>query len=121
MSYSQGGLIEATDYNGFVASVNALWGTGSGDSGYGQSTTLSTVSVSNTVTATQWATLISRLDSMRQHQSGVATGIGQPTTGDTIEYINTLSTEMCSVHLHGAVPTKCVISLTQAALLHLMQ
>jgi len=97
MSYSQGGLIEATDYNGFVSSVNALWGTGSGDSGYGQTSTLSTVSVTNTVTATQWATLISRIDSMRQHQSGVATGIGQPTTGDTIEYINTLSSEISTI------------------------
>lgn len=97
MSYSQGGLIEATDYNGFVASVNAIWGTGSGNSGYGQTNTLNTVSASNTVTATQWATLISRIDSMRQHQSGVASGIGQPGTGDLIEYISTLNTQISTI------------------------
>jgi hypothetical protein len=51
MSYSSGGLIEATDYNGFAASVNALWGTGTGQRGYGQSTTLSTVAATNTVNA----------------------------------------------------------------------
>jgi hypothetical protein len=43
MAYTVGGLIEATHYNGFAASVNAVWGTGTGDRGYGQSTTLSTV------------------------------------------------------------------------------
>lgn len=97
MAYSSGGLIEATDYNGFVASVNALWGSGSGNSGYGQSTTLSTVATSNTVTATQWATLIARIDSMRQHQSGVASGLTQPITGDTISYVSTLSGQISTI------------------------
>jgi hypothetical protein len=97
MAYAQGDLIEATHYNGFVASVNALWGTGTGDRGYGQSTTLGTVSVSNTVTATQWANLIARIDSMRQHQSGVTSGLTQPTTGDTITHLSTLSTQIGTI------------------------
>lgn len=97
MAYSQGGLIEATDYNGFAASVNAVWGSGSGDSGYGQTNTLSTVAASNTVTATQWATLISRIDSMRQHQSGVTSGLSQPSTGDIITFLNTLNTQISSI------------------------
>lgn len=97
MAYSSGGLIEATDYNGFAASVNAVWGTGSGNRGYGQSTTLSTVAVSNTVTATQWATLIARIDSMRQHQSGVTSGLTQPTTGDTITFLSTLNTQIGNI------------------------
>ena len=59
MTYSIGGLIEATDYNGFAsttvgANVNDVWGTGSGDKGWGQ-TALTTVAVAGTVTATQWA------------------------------------------------------------------
>jgi hypothetical protein len=91
MTYASGGLIEATDYNGFVASVNAIWGVGSGDSGYGQSTTLSTVAAGNTVTATQWATLLSRLDSMSRHQTNSLTGLTSPIAGDTITYLSTLS------------------------------
>lgn len=91
MSYSQGGTIEATDYNGFAASVNAIWGSGTGNAGYGQTSTLSTVAATNTVTATQWATLISRIDSMDQHQTGAASGLTQPTTGDTIAFVSTLS------------------------------
>lgn len=97
MSYSQGGTIEATDYNGFAASVNAVWGSGTGDSGYGQTSTLSTVAAGNTVTATQWATLIARLDSMRNHQAGTASGITQPTTGDLISYISSLNTNISTI------------------------
>lgn len=97
MAYASGDLIEATHYNGFVASVNALWGTGTGDRGYGQSSTLATVSATNTVTATQWANLIARIDSMRQHQSGVTSGLTQPTTGDTIAYLSTLSTQIGTI------------------------
>ena len=97
MAYASSGLIEATDYNGFVASVNAVWGTGTGATGYGQTNTLSAVSASSTVTATQWATLIARIDSMRQHQSGTATGITQPTTGDTIAFLSTLSDQIGTI------------------------
>ena len=97
MAYAAGDTIEATHYNGFVASVNAIWGSGTGDSGYGQSTTLSTVAATNTVTATQWANLIARIDSMRQHQSGTTSGLTQPTTGDTITYLSTLSTQIGTI------------------------
>ena len=45
MTYTSGGLIQATDYNGFVsttsgANVNNVWSTGSGDAGWGQSATV---------------------------------------------------------------------------------
>ena len=97
MAYASGDTIEATHYNDFVASVNAIWGSGTGDSGYGQSSTLSTVAATNTVTATQWANLIARIDSMRQHQSGTTSGLTQPTTGDTITYLSTLSTQISTI------------------------
>lgn len=99
MAYSSGGLIEATDYNGFVASVNAVWGTGSGDSGYGQSTTLSTVSAGNTVTATQWSDLITRIDSAKNHQNSGAPGSGitKPVAGGTITFLSTLSTQIANI------------------------
>jgi len=92
MAYASGGLIQATDYNGFVASVNAIWGTGSGDSGYGQSTILSTVTAAvNTVTATQWSDLISRINTISLHQSGADAGLSGPSAGTTITYLASLS------------------------------
>ena len=36
-------------YNDFATSVNAVWGSGSGDSGYGQTNTVSSVDTSTTV------------------------------------------------------------------------
>jgi len=91
MTYSVGGRIQTTDYNGFVASVNALWGVGSGNSGYGQTNPLSTVAARNVVTAAQWSTLIARINSMRQHQSGVTSGLTSPVAGDVITYLSTMS------------------------------
>jgi hypothetical protein len=91
MSYASGQTISATDYNGFVSTFNGVWGTGSGDSGYGQSTTLSTVSAGATVSATEWSTLVSRLNSALTHQSGSGSGISAPVTGDTVTAISTLS------------------------------
>lgn len=98
MTYASGGTIQATDYNGFAASVNALWGTGSGDSGYGQSTTLSTVSAGvDTVTATQWSDLISRINTISQHQTGSTSGITGPSAGSTITYLSTLSSTISTL------------------------
>ena len=51
MAYTSGDTILDDHYNGFVTSVNALWGTGTGDKGYGQGTTVSSVSAGNTITA----------------------------------------------------------------------
>lgn len=114
MAYTSGDTIEATHYNNFAASVNAIWGTGTGDKGYGQTTTLSTVSAGNTVTATQWATLISRIDSMRNHQGGAGSGITQPTTGDTIEAIADISTNVTLVDTNRANNNDGVTSLSTA-------
>jgi hypothetical protein len=76
MTYTSGGLIQATDYNGFAsttagANVDDIWGTGATDKGYGQSTTLGTVAAGATVTATQWADLVNRISSIGSH-TGVA-------------------------------------------------
>jgi len=94
MTYASGGLIEATDYNTRAANINSLWGVGTADRGYGQTTTVSNVSVSSTVTASQWATLIARLDSLIQHQSNTTSGITQPVAGNTITYLSALDTKI---------------------------
>lgn len=84
MAYQAGDLILDSHYNGFVSSINNLWGEGSGDSGYGQSTTLSTVADGTTITATQWSNLLSRISSMASHQDSSITPITSPTVSDNI-------------------------------------
>ena len=97
MTYSSGGLIEAADYNNRANNLNSYWGTGSGSNGYGQSTTLSTVSAASTVAATNWATLVARLDSIRNHQSGTTSGITQPAAGGVITYLSAIDTQLVTI------------------------
>jgi len=97
MTYSSGGLIQATDYNGFVSTtsggnINAVW-----NSTYGQ-TALSTVSAGGTVTATQWASLNNTLTSIGNHQGTTLTSRTSPSAGNTIAVLSNLGTDLTSVN-----------------------
>lgn len=96
MTYSAGGLIQATDYNGFVsttvgANINATWNTG-----YGQ-TAISTVAAAGTVSATQWASLVNTLASLGTHTNTTLTARSAPTTGQTIGILSALNTDITAV------------------------
>jgi len=102
MAYSSGGLIQATDYNGFAsttanANVNDLWGTGSGDKGWGQ-TALSTVSAGGTVTATNWASLVNTISSMGSQTGTAITARTAPTTGNLIQILAALNTDLTNIN-----------------------
>ena len=101
MTYSVGGLIQATDYNGFVsttvgANVNGIWSTGATDSGYGQ-TAISTVSAAGTVTATQWASLVNTISSMASHQGTTITSRTAPVAGGIITILSNLNTDLTTL------------------------
>jgi hypothetical protein len=103
MTYSSGGLIQATDYNGFVsttsnANLNDFWGVGSGDKGWGQ-TPLSTVTGgSTTVTAAQWAGLVNNLSVAGSQTSTTLTSRTAPTAGQTIGILSALNTDLTNVN-----------------------
>lgn len=100
MTYSQGGLVQATDYNGFANdsanNVGNIWSTGSGDKGYGQ-TAISNVSVGGTVTATQWATLVNNLAAIGNHQGTALTSRTAPVAGNVIAILANVATDINSV------------------------
>jgi hypothetical protein len=101
MTYSSGGLIQATDYNGFVANtvganVNGIWGAGSTDSGYGQ-TSLSTVSQFAEIGAIQWSTLVTTISSIANHQGTVISARTAPVSGDTITILSNLNTDLTNL------------------------
>lgn len=112
MTYSTGSVILDDDYNIFatgnasgtgdnnVANVNTVWGIGNGDKGYGQTTlpVLSAVTVGQTVTATQWSTMLARISSAATHQSTTITPISSPVAGDTISAYAALSTNITSIY-----------------------
>ena len=102
MTYSSGGLIQATDYNGFVsttsgANVNATWSTGATNSGWGQ-TAIGTVSAAGTVTATQWASLVNTLASMGSQTGTAITARSAPTTGQTITALAAVNTDLTNCY-----------------------
>lgn len=107
MTYSAGGFIEALDYNTFaqggatvdnnVANINTIWGVGTGDKGWGQSTTITPVASAATVTATQWATLFSRFTSAASQTNTSVTAISNPVSGDVIDAKSNFATNLASV------------------------
>jgi hypothetical protein len=122
MTYSVSGLIQAVDYNTFaqggaapdanVANINTIWGTGTLDKGWGQSTTLSAVSAAGTVTATQWADMFSRFTSIASQTNTTVTAISNPTVGDTIAVKNNFSTNLtsCFANRNNAVAAGTTIT-----------
>ena len=101
MAYTSGDTIEAAHYNGFVASVNALWGSGTNNRGIGQTTTISTVSATDTITATQWSTLLDRIRTISDHYgtdgSITIDTVSNPSGGDTIAALATLSADIGTI------------------------
>ena len=101
MTYSSGGLIQATDYNGFVSTtvgvnINDVWSTGASDKGYGQSA-ISTVSTAGTITATQWATLVNTLSSLGSQTGTTLTARTAPTAGTLISVLAAVNTDITNV------------------------
>jgi hypothetical protein len=100
MTYSSGGLIQAADYNGFANdsanNINAIWSTGTGDKGWGQ-TAISTVSAGATVTATQWATLVANLATSGSQTSSTLTSRTQPVAGNIIAVLANVATDINTI------------------------
>jgi hypothetical protein len=101
MTYSSGSLIVATDYNGFAndtagANINSIWATGTTDAGYGQSA-LATVAATNTITATQWASLVNTISSIASHQGTAITARTAPTAGNIISILAALNTDLTTL------------------------
>jgi len=107
MTYSSQGLIQAADYNGFVgptanggtagANLNDIWATGSTDKGWGQTAVTNVTAVSNTVTATQWASLVNNLATSGTQTGTTLTSRSAPTAGTTIGILDNVATDITSV------------------------
>lgn len=109
MTYSSGSLIVDDDYNIFatgnaagtgdnnVANLNTVWGTGTGDKGWGQASPIAAVSAGSTITATQWTTLLNRMVTEANQTNTSITSIVNPAAGDTITAYAALSTNITNI------------------------
>ena len=105
MTYSSGGLIEATDFNTFAgnltAGLNRVWSTGATTAGWGQ-TSIATVAASGVVTATNWATLVNTLSTTGAQTTTTLTSRTAPVTGNIINILANLATDITSVTTNRA-------------------
>jgi hypothetical protein len=105
MAYSQYNLIEAVDYNTLVGTTpdttanryNTVVGVGAGKSGYGQ-TQLSQVAQGDKVTATNWASLITKTATIGSHQGSAITALTPPTLGDKVSALAPLVTNVTNIY-----------------------
>ena len=102
MAYAAGDTILDDEYNGFANSssnnINAIWGNGNGNKGWGQSNTISTVSAGATITAAQWNTLQDRLKSAADHQgSTINNSGGSLSAGNTIAIVSNLAADITTI------------------------
>jgi hypothetical protein len=100
MTYSVGGLIQAADINGFFVNntnhLNDMWGTGSGDKGYGQTTT-SNKSVGDTIDHTEWASLVNKIIAAASHQGTSVTSRTAPVTNDLVAWLTAVDTDLGTI------------------------
>lgn len=105
MTYAQFGTIQATDYNALTGgptsttanTLNATWATGSSTAGYGQ-TALANVAVGDSVTAANWANLVTRTASAASHQGSTITTVTAPVAGGTITYLSAIPTNLQTIY-----------------------
>lgn len=109
MTYTQGSLIEAADFNSFVGNfstpstganqLNTIMGIGYGRSGYGQNAQAQ-VTGGNTVSYLDWSNLVNNVTRMSNHQNTSITPITAPVSGNSIVPLGgagTMATNLSSI------------------------
>ncbi len=100
MTYASSGQVDATDYNTLIGNISSIFGTGTGNSGYGGNSTnvaladLVTVASTATVQSSEWKDLRNAFSDMALHQGSTLTD-GLPATnlldiGDLITFFSQL-------------------------------
>lgn len=122
MAYIQFGLIEASDYNNMVGgnptttpnTLNAVWATGGGQTGYGQSP-ISNVAVGQIVAATNWVSMLNTTSTAAAHQGTLLNGVVNPSTGALITYQANVIPNLTSIYTNrgNAVAQGTTVSNTQ--------
>lgn len=105
MSYTQGNLIEASDFNNLVQgaangtanTLNATWSTSTGQAGYGQ-TAVANVTAGSSVAASNWATLVNTTSNAALHQGTTITSVTAPSAGQSIAYNSAIPTNINTIY-----------------------
>ena len=105
MTYSVGGLVQATDFNTLVGgnpvtapnTLNTVWATGGTNAGYGQ-TAVSQVSAGGTIAASDWVSLLNSTGSAASHQGTSILSVTTPVSGGSVAYQANIPTNLTSIY-----------------------
>lgn len=87
MAHQPGDLIYASDFNAFVSNVNLLWGTGSGNIGFGQTSITASATSGDLIDHTAWAALTDHINKIYLHQThDLGDILLLPAKGEIIRY-----------------------------------
>ena len=113
--------ISAADYNTFSTNVNAIWGVGTGNSGYGCTNTVGTATTAVLIGSSEWTTLLARGNSTAGQQGTTWSSGTSQTKGNSINVISTLSSDITSLSTNkntiaagGLTTTSAIISATDS-------
>ena len=81
MPYTVGSTIEASTFNNLASQINVIYGTGTGDEGYGQAT-VSPVVAGSTIRGAEWLEIRNNIDDAITHQGTTPIGSSIPPTTD---------------------------------------
>lgn len=84
MAAGVGSLIQKSDFDTIKAKADLIFGTGSGQSGYGQTITSSSPAAQSVILAATWVNLRNDMIKARQHQTGTTVGLSQLNLSGTI-------------------------------------
>lgn len=105
MTYAQYGSIAASDFNSLAGgnpatssgTLNTVWATGGGSTGYGQ-TALANVTTGSTVAASNWASLINNTSAIASHQGTSIITNTAPSAGNNITYSAATQTNLTTIY-----------------------
>lgn len=106
MTYAQFGTIQAADFNALAGgnpttasgTINAVWATGGGTTGYGQPAVGNVTAGTNILASTQWAALVSNTASAASHQGSSITSVSTPVSGGVITYNSAIPTNLTTIY-----------------------
>ena len=120
MAYQAGDTILDDQYNTFVNSssspfgYNHFAGTGSGEYGLGQ-TPIATVTAGDTITASQWNTLFTSMDTIANHTNDTLTTRSAVSAGDTIAIKAAVEADLATLAASVAAGCPNATALTTSA------
>lgn len=102
MTYATGQIAQAADFNTFLTTVKRVYGTGSGDYGYGQTAIAQeTVTSADTITAQQWTNLRNMIVKCAAHQgTDMSTLMVQPSATSLLTPSMTLAQNIGAIEVN---------------------